>query len=156
MALARRNLSKRSRFRDAKRSARDLDALILARELEDLSLRFPRFSTSINSLSYRVRFQVRSAKEKQRLITRALKSFDLLGLDEITTETGLDRPAVIEALAPMIKARAIELCLRDGSPYRAPSNGRQIDPLGRPIDTVNRTNNGGRALYFRLTSMSED
>lgn len=153
--MARRALSKRSRFRDAKRSAADLDALILARELDALSARFPRFSFSINSLSYRVRFQLRSTKEKQKLIKRALTSFDRLGLDEIRDETGLDRAAVIECLAPMIRAKEIELCLRDGARYRPPVSAR-LDELGRPIDSLDRRNAGNfGALYFRLTARED-
>jgi len=157
VASSRRAIAeRRARFRDAKRSARDLDALILARELDKLSARFPRFSFSINSLSYRVRFQLRSPQEKQKLIRRALASFERLALEEIRDETGLDATAVVESLAPMVRAKEIGLCLRDGTPY-VPPVGARLDALGRQLDSLKRVaptvpgEHGRLAVYFRLT-----
>jgi hypothetical protein len=149
MEISCKAISRTTRFRDAHRSAAELDALLLARELDKLSLQFPHFRPSINRLTHHVRFQLRSVPEKQKLIRRALRRFERLGLDEITDETGLDNRNVIESLAPMIRDKEIELCLRDGARYR-PSPGARTDVLGRQLNSRGKPVNVG--VYFRLTA----
>jgi|SRR5215831_898204 len=149
MKIAPRAISRRTRYRDSKRSAGELDALLLARELDQLSLRFPRFSRPINCLTHRVRFQLLSLSEKQKLIRRALMRFDLMGFEELVDETGLDNPAMIESLSPMVACKEVELCLRDGTAYR-PTTGAPTDALGRQVNSLNRA--VSIPIYFRLRS----
>jgi hypothetical protein len=102
-----------------------------------LARSFPRYSSNINRLTYLVRFDLRSRPAKEKVISQALRRFELLALDEIVEETNLDRSAVVDSLAPMLKRKQVELCLRNGAPYRAPQ-GRTTDALGRPIDQLGR------------------
>jgi len=152
MKLSHRAISLRTRVRDARRTDAELDALFLARELDKLSVQFPHFSPSINRWAYHVRFQLRSPKEKKRLIRRALARFDRLALEEIADETGLETSAVVESLAPMIKRKEIELCLRDGEKYQ-PRPNAPLDVLGRQITSRSTP---VKAFYFQLRARNGD
>src|SRR5215831_12818467 len=125
-----RRVSRATANRDTHRSAAELDTLLLTRELAKLSARFPQHRPAINRLWWSVRFQLRAPREQEKLIRSALARFDRLALAEIADETGLNHSNVIESLVRMRQRKQIELCLRDGEPYR-PKRGARLDELGR-------------------------
>jgi len=147
-----RPISKKTRRRELSRRAPDIEILQLARELDMLAERFPRFSPRINRLTYLVRFQLRPQRIKQKLIRTALHKFDCLALDEIVDETDLDLSAVVESLAPMIRRKQVELCLRNGARYQAPA-GAHTDSLGRQLNSLNRV--APIAIFFRLSKRGD-
>jgi len=143
-----RALHRNTRARDARRSPRELQLLTLARELDTLAERFPRFAAGLNRLTYQVRFELRSQKDKQDLIVKALQRFERLALHELIEETRLDHSALADSLRPMIKRKRVVLCLRDGSPYAAPP-GKPTDEFGRELDALNRLP-AKRPIFFKL------
>jgi hypothetical protein len=142
-------ISRSTSFRDRRRSSADMSTLQLTRELAKLADRFPQHKPAINRLWWAVRFQLRKPHEQEKLIQRALARFDILGLEELAEETGLDSTRVSDSLVRMVKARKIELCLRDGGPYR-PRPGARLDALGRQLSSRNQVANV--PVFFRLTS----
>jgi hypothetical protein len=149
MEISRKPISRTTRFRDAHRSSAELDTLLLTRELAKLADRFPQHKPAINRLWWAVRFQLRKPHEQEKLIQRALARFDILGLEELAEETGLNDANISGSLARMIRANKIELCSRDGGPYR-PKPGARLDALGRQLNSLNRV--VPLAVFFRLTS----
>lgn len=114
--------------RDERRAPEAREAAALARSLAELARQFPHYKELLNQTSHRVLVRARSDEWKRGAIKKCL-SAEPLTVDEIVSETGLDRTDAIATLSVMVQLREAETCTRTGGRIKIRSHGRPTEKV---------------------------
>jgi DNA-binding transcriptional ArsR family regulator len=128
-SLSAGEVGKRTRYRDKKRTPEEIAVLELAREVQSLVYKYPRFRAQLYKLQVYIRNQLQPLASKQAAILRCLtESGDpILDSEELATDTNYDDASVRAALAALLGNGAVEEVNREGKPPRRTKDGRPTD-----------------------------